>query len=180
MLSTSGSRRCCPGARQVDDSPAPSPGCADLYRERGLHLAWLAAGVRPLAHDLHAAQSLVADERTPVIIGRSPGQTGDAPAGRELLRRLGPVSGGPALIMDRADHGNETRQLARDLGYRPVVPPPSYGNPAWTYDREFFRRRNEVERCCCRLKRFRRIATRYAPPATTNSTSSSSASSISP
>ncbi len=95
-----------------------------------------------------------------MIIGLSPGQTGDAPAGRELLRRLGPVSGGPALIMDHADHGNETRQLARDLGYRPVVPPPSYRNPTWTYDRELYRRRNEVERCCCRLKRYRRIATR--------------------
>ena len=96
-----------------------------------------------------------------MIIGRSPGRSGDAPAGCELLRRLGPVSGGPALIMDRADHGNETRQLARDLGYIPVVPLPSYRNPAWIYDRELYRRRNEVERCCCRLKRFRRIATRY-------------------
>ncbi len=66
-----------------------------------------------------------------------------------------------ALIMDRADHGNETRQLARDLGYRPVVPPPSYRNPTWTYDRQLYRRRNEVERFFCRLKRFRRIATRY-------------------
>ncbi len=96
-----------------------------------------------------------------MIIGLSPGQSGDAPAGRELLRRLGPVTGGPALVMDRADHGNETRQLARDLGYHPVVPPPSYRNPTWTYDRQLYRCRNEVERFCCRLKRFRRIATRY-------------------
>ena len=63
--------------------------------------------------------------------------------------------------MDRAYRGNETRQLARDLGYRPVVPPPSYRNPTRTYDRELYRRRNEVERFLCRLKRFRRIATCY-------------------
>ena len=96
-----------------------------------------------------------------MIIGLSPGQSGDAPAGRELLRRLGPVTGGPALIMDRAYHGNATRQLARDLGYLPVVPPPSYRNPTWTYDRQLYRRRNEVERFFCRPKRCCRIATSY-------------------
>ncbi len=79
-----------------------------------------------LSSKLHA---LVADERTPLISGLSPGQTGDAPAGRDLLCRLGPVRGGPALIMDRAYHGDQTRQLARDLGSDPVVPPPSYRNP---------------------------------------------------
>ena len=105
--------------------------------------------------------ALVADERTALIIGLSPGQAGDAPVGRDLLRQLGPVSGDPALIMDRAYHGDQTRQLARELGYRPVVPPPSYRNPSWSYDRDLYRRRNEVERFFCRLKRFRRIATRY-------------------
>ena len=105
--------------------------------------------------------ALVADARTALIIGLTPGQRGDAPAGRELLRRLVPVSGQPALIMDRAYHGDQTRQLARALGYRPVVPPPSYRNPSWSYDRDLYRRRNEVERFFCRLKRFRRVATRY-------------------
>ena len=66
-----------------------------------------------------------------------------------------------ALIMDRADHGDQTRQLARELGDRPVVPPPSYRNPSWAYDRTLDRRRNEVDRCFGRLKRFRRIATLY-------------------
>ena len=62
--------------------------------------------------------------------------------------------------MDRAYHGDQTRQLARELGYRPVVPPPSSRNPSWTYDRTLYRRRNEVERFFCRLKRFHRIALR--------------------
>ncbi|MCY3786536.1 MAG: hypothetical protein OXG47_07400, partial [bacterium] len=64
---------------------------------------------------------MVADERTALIIGLTPGQAGDAPAGRELPRRLGPVAGGPALITDRAYHGHQTRQLARELGYRTVA-----------------------------------------------------------
>lgn len=62
--------------------------------------------------------------------------------------------------MDRASHGDRTRQLARELGYSPVVPPPSYRDPSWPYDRDLYPRRNDVERFFCRLKRFRRIATR--------------------
>ncbi len=55
------------------------------------------------------------------------------------MRWLGPVSGEPALVMDRAYHGDHTRQLARELGYRPVVPPPSYRNPSWSYGRVLYR-----------------------------------------
>ncbi len=63
--------------------------------------------------------------------------------------------------MDRAYEGDETRALAEELGYSPVVPPMRTRAKPWEYDRDLYRRRNEVERFFCRLKRFRRIATRY-------------------
>ena len=78
-----------------------------------------------------------------------------------MLRRLGPVSGCPALVMDRAYEGNRTRRLAVELGYGPVVPPKSNRRQPWDYDAVRYRKRNEIERFFCRLKRFRRIATRY-------------------
>ena len=78
-----------------------------------------------------------------------------------MLRRLGPVSGCPALVMDRAYEGNRTRRLAVELGYDPVVPPKSNRRQPWDYDAVRYRKRNEIERFFCRLKRFRRIATRY-------------------
>ena len=63
--------------------------------------------------------------------------------------------------MDRAYEGDETRQLAEQLGYIPVVPPnPNRLNP-WEYDRFAYRRRNEVERLFRRLKGFRRVFSRY-------------------
>ena len=105
--------------------------------------------------------ALVAGERRPLILALSPGQAGDAPWGRELLRRLGARSDASALLMDRAYVGDETRALARSLGYEPVVPPHANRSDPWTYDRVRYRQRNEVERCFRRLKRFRRIATRY-------------------
>ena len=65
------------------------------------------------------------------------------------------------LIMDKAYEGNETRQLALDLGFVPVVPPLQSRISAWDYDRAMYRRRNEIERLFRRLKGFRRIFSRF-------------------
>ena len=63
--------------------------------------------------------------------------------------------------MDKAYEGDETRQLALDLGFIPVVPPKSNRLEPWEYDREMYKRRNEVERLFRRLKGFRRIFSRF-------------------
>ena len=76
----------------------------------------------------------------------SPGQAHDAPEGRRLLQSLGPTSRPIHLLMDRAYEGNETRQLALDLGFVPVVPPTRTRLDPWEYDRAMYKRRNEVER----------------------------------
>ena len=104
---------------------------------------------------------VAADERTPVAFSLSPGQAHDGPEGRKLLTQLGPQPGNPALVMDRAYAGDETRQLASDLGFTPVVPPPKSRVAPWEYDREMYKRRNEVERLFRRLKGYRRVFTRY-------------------
>ena len=48
--------------------------------------------------------------------------------------------------MDRAYEGEETRRLALELGFTPVVPPKRHRVAPWTYDRQLYRKRNEVER----------------------------------
>lgn len=63
--------------------------------------------------------------------------------------------------MDRAYEGNETRQLALDLGFTPVVPPLSTRTHPWEYDRAMYKRRNEIERLFRRLKSFRPIFSRF-------------------
>ena len=65
------------------------------------------------------------------------------------------------LLMDRAYEGNETRQLALDLGFIPVVVPLKTRIEPWEYGREMYKRRNEVERLFRRLKGFRRIFSRF-------------------
>ncbi len=104
---------------------------------------------------------VAADARTAITFSLSPGQAHDAPEGRKLLNRLGPQCQDPYLLMDRAYEGNETRQLALALGFTPVVPPLSTRVHPWEYDREMYKRRNEIERLFRRLKGFRRIFSRF-------------------
>ena len=63
--------------------------------------------------------------------------------------------------MDRAYEGDHMRATAKELGYTPVVPPKKNRIDPWEYDEELYKRRNEVERFFRRIKRFRRIFTRY-------------------
>jgi transposase len=104
---------------------------------------------------------VAADARATITFALSPGQAGDAPHGRALLKSLGPLNRPLHLLMDKAYEGDETRQLALDLGFIPVVPPKSNRLEPWEYDREMYKRRNEVERLFRRLKGFRRIFSRF-------------------
>jgi len=63
--------------------------------------------------------------------------------------------------MDTAYEGNETRQLAFDLGFIPVVPPHPNRVEPWQIKKALYRRRNEIERLFRRLKGFRRIFSRF-------------------
>ena len=63
--------------------------------------------------------------------------------------------------MDRAYEGDDTRQLALELGFTPVVPPKQNRLEPWQYDKAMYGRRNEIERLFRRLKGFRRIFSRF-------------------
>src|SRR5678810_1417090 len=68
---------------------------------------------------------------------------------RGLPKRFGNWQLGEAnwpihLIMDRAYEGDETRQLALELNFIPVVPPKSNRVNPWEYDRAMYKPRNEI------------------------------------
>lgn len=104
---------------------------------------------------------VTASDRAAVSFSLSPGNAGDAPEGRKLLNFTPANKVHRHLIMDRAYEGDETRALAVGLGWTPVVPPKQNRKEPWNYDRETYKRRNEIERFFLRIKRFRRIFTRY-------------------
>lgn len=63
--------------------------------------------------------------------------------------------------MDRAYEDDKTRTLAIQRGFIPVVPPKKNRKEPWEYDKELYKRRNEIERFFLRIKRFRKVFTRY-------------------
>jgi len=65
------------------------------------------------------------------------------------------------LLMDCAYEGDETRQLALDLGFIPIVPPNPQRVAPWKLKKALYKRRNEIERMFRRLKAFRRIFSRF-------------------
>lgn len=53
---------------------------------------------------------------------------------------------GEPIVMDKAYEDEETRRIARECGYEPIVPPKKIRLEPWEYDRDLYRRRNETER----------------------------------
>jgi len=104
---------------------------------------------------------VAASDRNAVTFSLSSGQAGDGPQGRKLLATLGNTAREVYLLMDRAHEGDATRNLAMEMGYIPVVPPKSNRKFPWEYDKILYKQRNQVERLFRRIKRFRRIFTRY-------------------
>lgn len=78
-----------------------------------------------------------------------------------LGRRVG-ANGVRSRVPARSKReGDETRQLALDLGFIPVVPPKQNRLTPWEYNRAMYKRRNEIERLFRRLKGFQRIFSRF-------------------
>lgn len=103
---------------------------------------------------------VAADARTAIAFSLSAGNAHDAPEGRQLLRYLCPQV--PThLLMDRAYGDDQTRAVAQERGFIAVVPPCSNRKRPWDYDRELYKRRNQVERLFRRIKAYRRVFTRY-------------------
>ena len=91
----------------------------------------------------------------------STGNANDGPEGRKLVASWKYPPHGCNMIMDKAYGGAATRKLVKERGLKPVVPPKSNSRMPWEYDRELYKKRNEVERLFRRLKAFRRIFTRF-------------------
>jgi transposase len=104
---------------------------------------------------------VAADDRTALTFALSPGQAGDAPEGRKLLAGWKRRPASVPMAMDRAYEGDATRQLVLELGFEPVVPPHPKRVQPWTYDRNLYRRRNQIERLFRRHTGFRRLFTRF-------------------
>lgn len=86
------------------------------------------------------------------------GQTHDCPPAKRLIRR---TKSAKRLLGDRAYDSAELRQWLNGRGTKAVVPNKSNRKQPFSFDRKSYKQRHRIENAFCRLKDFRRIATRY-------------------
>ena len=86
-----------------------------------------------------------------------PGHRGDAPVGAELVADMPPAR----CLADAASDSDTLRALLHRRGCQPVIPNNPTRKRKHPFDPIAYRERNVIERTFCRLKDWRRIATRY-------------------
>jgi transposase len=120
--------------------------CAEncLGRSRG--------GLTTKIHVVVDAQGL------PIKLALTAGQTHDGQIADCLLDHLGPRT---IVLADKAYDANRIRALIEEHGATPNIPAKS--NRKWKpcFSKRLYRERNLIERFFCKLKHFRRVATRY-------------------
>ncbi len=98
------------------------------------------------------------DVGRPLAFTVTPGQTHDLVGVAALMKRIPTPR---RLIADRAYDARRFRDWLAARGCEAVIPPNPTRKHPHSYDRLAYRSRNVIERMFCRLKDFRRIATRY-------------------
>jgi transposase len=88
----------------------------------------------------------------------SGGETHDCPAGADLIDRTKPAK---LLLGDKAYDSSELRAALKDRGTKTVIPNRRNRKRKFRFSRKLYREPHRIENAFCRLKDFRRIATRY-------------------
>lgn len=88
------------------------------------------------------------------------GQCGDAPQAEPLLEGLAPGAVGH-VVADAAYDSDAIRHRVRRLRARACIRPNPTRKRKKRYDKRRYKNRNVIERFFGRIKRYRRVATRY-------------------
>jgi transposase len=145
----------------------PGNGCADdrchtrqgsplrLGRKKGEHKQAIGRSRGGRNTKIHAIADAKGRLLTILLTG---GQVHDCPPAQRLIRR---TKSAKRLLGDRAYDSAELRQWLGERGTKPVVPNKSNRKQPFSFDRKSYKQRHRIENAFCRLKDFRRIATRY-------------------
>ncbi len=101
----------------------------------------------------------VCDERgRPWSLVVTAGNVADISAAKQCIESLPPSR---ELLADKGYDADALRNLLAERGTIAVIPPMRHRRIQYPYDRATYNKRNMIERMFCRLKDWRRIATRY-------------------
>ena len=85
------------------------------------------------------------------------GQAHDCPQAAALLKSIVAEH----VLADKAYDSNDLLDVIAEMGAQAVIPAKVNRKIQRELDRERYKNRNRIERFFCRIKQFRRIATRY-------------------
>jgi len=94
----------------------------------------------------------------PYALMLTAGNVSDVKAAPALLERAGRMR---YLLGDKGYDANSLRKTLRENGISPVIPGRRNRKRVICYDQQRYRGRHLIENAFCRMKDFRRIATRY-------------------
>jgi transposase len=86
------------------------------------------------------------------------GEAHDCPVAERLIRRTKPAE---ELLGDKAYDSAELREWLEERGTKAVIPNKSNRKQPFRFNKKSYKKRHHVENAICRIKDFRRIATRY-------------------
>jgi len=151
-------RACLTGAldRDTDDRRYPHQGTPlGLGRKRGEQNQAIGRSRGGRNTKVHA----IADARGRLLaILLSGGEVHDCPPAPRLIRR---TKAARKLLGDKAYDSAELRHWLKRRGTRAVIPNRANRKQPFSFDRNAYKQRHRIENAFCRLKDFRRIATRY-------------------
>ena len=93
----------------------------------------------------------------PVVLKMTGSEAADSPHLPGLIAGLKT----DAVLADKGYDSDANRAAIRDQGAKPCIPPRKNRKEPVAYDRHLYQERNVVERFFGRIKRYRRVATRY-------------------
>ena len=102
--------------------------------------------------------ALADDLGRPVAFTLTPGNIADISVARDLLETLAPPQ---RLLADKAYDADSLRDWLKARRVQAVIPSNATRRTPYPLDKTAYKRRNLIERMFCRLKDWRRIATRY-------------------
>ncbi|WP_432431224.1 IS5 family transposase [Methylocella silvestris] len=102
--------------------------------------------------------ALADDRGRPVAFALTPGNTADISMAIPLL---GAVSRPKRLLADKAYDADSLRNWLKQGKVKAVIPSTASRRTPYPLDAKAYKRRNVIERMFCKLKNWRRVATRY-------------------
>jgi transposase len=80
---------------------------------------------------------------------------------KPALSLIGALPASAELVADKAYDSQPLREWLQARGTTPVIPPRQNRRHHYDFNKSAYRQRNLIERMFCRLKDWRRIATRF-------------------